>query len=127
MSWSLKFNISTAHVKDAYMAKNVAAENADAPKFEKVGIVYHQNDGPFYLMLETAGVVDAVTLKAIWTAVDTTAGKNLMIGEAEYTTDKSMIFYFDYSLPRLWPLGKYKVELLLNEKINRTIDFTVVI
>jgi hypothetical protein len=127
MGWSLKFNVSTAHVKDAYLAKNIADENAEAPVFEKVGTVYHQSDGPFYLVVETAGVVDAVTLKAKWTAVETNAGNGIFLGEAEYSNSNSATFWFDYSLPRKWPLGTYKVELFLREKLDRTIDFEVVI
>ena len=65
-------------------------------------------------------------LKASWIAVNAAGAINQVIGAADYTTDKSQRFYFDYSLPRIWPLGEYKVELYLNEKLDRSIEFTVV-
>jgi hypothetical protein len=126
MSFSLSFNLSTAHVKTAILAKVVADANAENPKFEMVDSIFHPDDGEFFLLIEMAGVVDAVTVKAKWIAVDAGNSKDHLIDEADYTVDTSTKFYFDLSLPHRWPVGKYKVELYLHDKIERTIEFQVI-
>jgi hypothetical protein len=127
MGWSLKFNLSTAHVKETYLAKKVADDAEGLPILEKVGTVYHQSDGPFYFVVITTGVVDTVKLKAKWIAVNAAGSINQIIGEADNTIDHSTLFYFDFSLPRIWPVGKYKVELYFNDKLDRSVDFEVAI
>jgi hypothetical protein len=126
MSWSFKFSAGTVHIGDAYLAKNIAQDNLKELKLEKVGTTFHPNDGMFYLVVAMAGIVSEVTVKAKWIAVEAAGVKDQLIDESHYVTDNSSPFYLDLSLPRPWPIGKYKVEIILEEKIARTIEFAVV-
>jgi len=125
MGFSLKFNVSTAHVKEAYLAKNIANEDAEEPEFEKVGTEFHQSDGPFFLVVITAGLIDKVNFLAKWIVVDAAGTKDFLIDEAGYDIEESGLYFFYVTLPRFWPIGKYKVELYMRGEIDRSIEFTV--
>lgn len=125
MSWSLKFSASTAHIADTYLAKNVAQNKETDLEFEKVGSTFHPNDGVLYLIVTMAGIVSEVKIIARWIAIDAGGVKNQLIDEGSWTTDNKEPFFFDLSLPRPWPVGTYKIDLLLEEKIAKTINFDV--
>jgi len=49
----------------------------------------------------------------------------VLIDEAEITAEEGNIFTFDLTNNGLWPVGKYKVDLYLNDKLDRTLEFEV--
>jgi hypothetical protein len=68
-------------------------------------------------------------VKTVWTAVDVgdAAPANTQIDEAEVTLDASGKTHFTLSVPNsgAWPAGKYKVEIYLNDKLDRTLEYTI--
>ena len=68
-------------------------------------------------------------VKTVWTAVDVgdAAPANTKIDEAELTMDAAGNAHFTLSQPSsgTWPVGKYKVEIYLDDKLDRTLEYTV--
>ena len=50
--------------------------------------------------------------------------KNTKIDEAEFTSGDQEIT-FNLSNDQLWPVGAYKVEIYLNDKLKQTLEFSV--
>jgi hypothetical protein len=86
--------------------------------------VFSQND-TFWAIVTLANAPDDTTLKAVWYAVEAeNTDPNFMIDEITTTSgDGTIPFSLVNDGP--WPLGKYKVELFLNDKLANTLEFQV--
>lgn len=77
-------------------------------------------------MVTLSGAPDDTKLKAVWTAVEVEGeAPNTLIYEKEYVGGASTVT-FDLSNSQPWPPGKYKVDLYLNDQLDRTLEFAVV-
>lgn len=114
------FSVSTANISSTELVKMLPDG-----KSEKVGSVYHPEDGPFHLYVTVSNAPEDTKVKASWYAVGTNAGKDELIDETEVTLGNQSQIDFSLSLPRPWPTGKYKVVLFLNAKQDKTVDFEV--
>ena len=114
------FSVSTANIKSAELAKILPNG-----KSEKVGTTFHPDDGAFHLYVTVGNAPEDTKVKASWYAVGTNAGKDELIDETEITLGNQTEIDFSLSLPRPWPVGKYKVDLFLNNKADKSIDFEV--
>lgn len=116
LSLACGFNFSTANIAGATLAKD-AAGNTPTTTFAQ--------DEVFFAVVELANAPDDTKVKAVWTAVEAEGiDPNHKIDEAELTSGDGTI-QFDLSNDKLWPPGKYKVDLYLNDKLDRTLEFTV--
>jgi len=109
-------SVSTANFKSAYLATDEAGKNQTT--------VFSQ-DQPFYAIVDLKNAPDDTTVKAVWTAVavqDTAA--NTKIDEYTITTGDALI-PFSLTNDSLWPTGKYKVDLYLNDTLKQTLEFEV--
>ena len=82
-------------------------------------------DAVFYVQVDLQNAPDDTTLKAVWTAVeaqDTEPG--LVITETEFATGDGLV-HFTLSNDNLWPIGKYKVDIYLNNQLTNTVEFEV--
>lgn len=110
------FSVSTANIKDAYMAR-------DGDGNEKT--TTFAQDEKFYCIVELANAPDDTVVKAVWYAVEAEGTEpNLKIDEASLTTGDGTLT-FDLTNDMLWPLGKYKVELYINDELAKTVEFEV--
>jgi hypothetical protein len=110
------FNVSTANIKDANMARDY-----DGTQLTTV----FAPDETFYCVVTLANAPDDTTVKAAWTAVEAEGVEpNFFIDEAELTSGSNTL-HFKLSNDNLWPGGKYKVDLYLNGKLERTLEFEV--
>lgn len=110
------FSVSTANINEAKMAKDSQGQQPTT--------VFAQ-DEPFYAVVELANASDDTAVKAVWTAVEADGlDPNYVISEAS-TTSGSGSLWFDLTNDKLWPAGKYKVDLYLNDELARTLEFTV--
>jgi hypothetical protein len=107
---------STANISDAWLSTDEAgAERVTA--FAQDAVIYAQVD------LQNAP--DDTVLKAAWTAVEAQDTEpNLAITETELTTGSGLI-HFTLSNDNLWPTGKYKVDIYMNDQLAKTLDFEV--
>jgi hypothetical protein len=110
------FSASTANIKNAYMALDEQGTRTTT--------LYPQ-DSEFYCIVELANAPDDTTLKAVWTAVD------VQDTEPNFTIDEVSITSSDGKIPfiltndGLWPTGKYKVDVYLNDELKQTLNFEV--
>jgi len=110
------FSASTANIKDAYMARD--SEGVDKT-------TTFAQDEAFYCLVELANAPDDTITKAIWYAVEAEDTEpNFKIDEVSITQGDGVIT-FDLTNDNLWPLGSYKVELYLGDKLDRTLEFEV--
>jgi hypothetical protein len=110
-------SISTANISSAKMA-------ADSEGTQETTVF--TPDQTFYCIVELANAPADTKLKAVWTAVEAEGEQpNLLIDQAEITAEEGNVFTFDLTNNGLWPVGKYKVDLYLNDKLDRTLEFQV--
>lgn len=110
------FNVSTAKVSEAFTARDVNGVPEAATTFSQ--------DEVFYLLVTLANAPDDTVTKAIWYAVDAEgADPNTELDQAEFKGGGETTF--ELSNNNLWPVGTYKVELYLNDKLNQTLEFNV--
>jgi cell division septation protein DedD len=111
------FSTSTANISDAKMAKDAEGKQSTT--------VFAQDD-TFYCVLQVANAPNDTKIKAVWTAVEADGvDPNFKIGEKELTGGGAVNFSLSNSDGKLWPAGKYKVEIYLNDKLDRTLEFKV--
>jgi hypothetical protein len=83
-------------------------------------------DQVFYCIVTVANAPEDTTLKVVWTAVEVPGEEpNLVLNETEATTGEDEVFTFHLNNDNLWPAGKYKVDIYLNDELDRTLDFEV--
>jgi len=110
-------SISTANISSAKMS-------TDSEGTQETSVF--AQDQTFYCIVELANAPEDTKLKAVWTAVEVEGeDPNLLIDEAEITAGDQNAFTFDLANNGLWPIGKYKVDLYLNDELDRTLEFEV--
>ncbi len=110
------FNVSTANIAAAKTAKDANGKNP-ATTFEP--------SDTFYAVVDLANAPDDTTVKAVWTAVAADGvAPNHVIDEATLTSGGGTL-QFNLTNDKMWPAGKYKVDLYLNDKLDRTLEFEV--
>lgn len=111
------FSFSSANVDEAWMARDEAGDERTTS--------FNQNDD-FYALVKLANAPDDTALKATWytvSAEDTDADTQI----AEFETSGGDATYpFKLSNINPWPVGKYKVEINLNDELDTTLEFEVV-
>jgi hypothetical protein len=109
-------SFSSANIAEAWMATDPDGEN-------RVDIF--AQDEVFYAMVDLQNAPDDTKLKAVWTAVEVEDTEpNLVINETE-TTSSDALLHFQLENESLWPVGKYKVEIYLNDELSVTLNFEV--
>jgi hypothetical protein len=119
------FSVSTATITNAVMAKEVQGDN-----FDPVGVTdtYPSDQPEFHAVVTVSNAPDDTVVKAVWVAVDvgSAAEPNTTVDETEVTVEGSR--NVDFTLTPAggaWPPGSYKVDIYLNDKLDRTLNFTV--
>jgi hypothetical protein len=111
------FLVSTAKIDNVRLARDEKGEQATTS--------FGQQD-TFYLLGDLKNAPSNTKLKAVWTGVEVQDNppdtvidqKELVIGDGTFT------FSLVNNNP-LWPTGKYKVDLYLNDKLDQTLEFQV--
>lgn len=110
------FNVSTANISEAKLAKDAEGSQPTTT---------FAQDEAFYCVVQLANAPDDTKMKAIWTVIEAEdTDPNLVINETEIDSGDGQI-HFDLTNDKLWPAGKYKVDLYLNDKLDRTLEFQV--
>ena len=87
---------------------------------------FRPSDRKQHFQVELAGMkTGRMEAKWIFTAVETTAGKDIKIGEFKASGLVANVISGSVSLPRDWPSGSYKADLYLNDKLIKTIEYVV--
>ena len=119
-------SLSTANISKAVLAKDVEGD-----KFDPIDptSTFPTDQPVIHLVVTLKNAPSDTKVKAVWTAVDVgdAAPSNTEIDESEFTTDGSGNVHFTLSLPSsgIWPLGKYKVDVYLDGKLDKTLEYAV--
>jgi hypothetical protein len=85
-----------------------------------------KNSDTFYFIVNLSSTAGISNIKAVWTAINVEGeAPNTEINTTDTPLDGNDIFTFNVANQQLWPAGKYKVDLYLNDKLDRTLEFEV--
>ena len=109
-------SFSTANIVNAYTTAN--------PDGGLPTTVFAQ-DQVFYAVVQLANAPEDTAVKAVWTAVSIEGyDPNTYLDETVLTSGDGTLT-FEMSNANLWPIGRYKVDLYLNDALTQTIEFDV--
>ncbi|MBI5304606.1 MAG: hypothetical protein HY868_20900 [Chloroflexi bacterium] len=120
-----EFSFSTASITNGVMAREVKGDNVDP-----VGITdaFPPDQAVFHAVISIKDAPKDTSVKVVWTAIDigNAGAPNSKIGEFELKADgtRNLDFTFKPDAGRL-PPGSYKVDVQLNGKTERTLQFSV--
>ena len=113
-----EFGATTANISDAHMS----VDDADSAQTE----VYAPADAAFYCVFALNNAPDDTVVKGVWTLVEADGyDPDQVIDEVEYTGgDDTLTFNLDRG-DQEWPVGKYKIDLYINDELVQTLNFEV--
>jgi serine protease Do len=105
-----------ANISDARLTKDEAGTQATS--------TFNPQD-TFFLIVNLANAPDSTVVKAEWTAVSVEgADPNTVLDDVALTSGDGVLT-FDLAKDNLWPAGTYKVDVYLNDELERTLEFRV--
>lgn len=111
------FSFSSAKVENVRLASDEAGAFTTT--------TFGQED-TFYLLGDLKNAPDDTKLKATWIAVDVqNTDPETLIDEVEVVGGSGPFTFTLRNNAPLWPAGKYRVDLYLNDELNQTVDFMV--
>ena len=111
------FLVSTAKIDNVRMARDESGEQTTT--------TFGQQDN-FYLLGDLKNAPSDTKLKAIWTGVEVKDNPpNTVIDQKELVTGDGTFTFSLVNNNPVWPAGKYKVDIYLNDKLDQTVEFTV--
>lgn len=109
-------SFSTANISQAQLTKDEAGTQATST---------FAPEDVFYLIVDLANAPDSTTVKASWTAVNVAgAPPNTPLDDVTLTSGSGALTY-QLANDGPWPVGDYKVDVYLNDELERTLDFRV--
>ncbi len=109
-------SFSTAKIGDVWMSSDEAG---------KVRTAVYGPDEVFYAQVDLRNAPDDTKLKAVWIAVEAEdVDPNYTIYETEFVSGSAQVT-FDLSNTNPWPAGKYRVDIYLNDKLAKSVEFKV--
>lgn len=113
---SIACGFSTANISNAYTSANPDGGSSTA--------VFAQ-DQVFYAIVQLANAPAETTVKAVWTAVQVEGYDGETYLDETVLSSGDGTLTFEMSNSNLWPIGIYKVDLYLNDTLDRTLQFEV--
>jgi hypothetical protein len=111
------FSVSTANIKNAFMAREVDGE--------LVQVGTYASDEVFLCTADLANSPEDTVVTASWYVVEAEGvDPNFLIEETSITSGSNQLF-FDLSNNMLWPSGSYRVDLSIGDEVVETVEFQV--
>lgn len=112
---------STGAISDLHMAK----DDGKGDPGEETS-VFSAKDRTVHSVAKLKEPKSGTKIKFSWWIVDAEDTKNQKLRDIEYTTRAfDNIVQGHLTAPRDWPPGKYKVEVYVNDNLEKTVNFTV--
>jgi hypothetical protein len=117
-SLACEASASTANISNAHMA----VDEADSAQTTQ----YAPDAPSFFCYFDLNNAADDTVVKGVWTLISAEGyDPNQEIDSAEMTGgDNTYYFTLDRGAD-LWPVGQYKIDLYLNDKVVQTVNFEV--
>jgi hypothetical protein len=104
----------------------MAKDNGSGDPEEAAVEVFGPTDRTIHCVIKLKESDSGTKIKFSWIIVDAEGAKNEKIKEIEYTTKAlENVVHAHLTLPRDWPKGKYKVDVYVNDKLDKTINYSV--
>jgi hypothetical protein len=88
---------------------------------------FRAKDNPLHCIASLNKPRAGVRVRFVWVAVDAGGERERVIADAEYVTRPGEARADGAaSLPREWPKGRYRVQVVLNGRLARTLDFQII-
>lgn len=118
VSLACNFSATTANITNAHMA----TDESDSTQTT----VYSPDTQTFYCFYDLNNAPDDTVVKGVWTLVSAEGyDSNSEIDSAEITgSDDTYYFSLDRAAD-VWPVGQYKIDLFINDKLAETVEFQV--
>lgn len=115
-----EFSASTARITNVELAHGFQDNKA-----VDVTQGFAPTDSMLHAVVTVSNAPDSTKLKAVWTAVEADGGqiKDQLIDQTEVTGGG--VADFTLSNNQAWPIGKYKVDVYLNDELARTVEFNI--
>ena len=114
--------------KSGYVEKITIAKDVEGEEKNPVGPtkVYGEND-VFHAVVAIIDAPADTVFKAVWYATDVgkDADCNTHIDETELTTDGTRNLDFNLTPSQAWPVGAYRVEIFVNNTLEKVVKFSV--
>ena len=112
---------SDSAIKEIHMAK----DDGNGAPGEKT-TTFDSSDRTLHAVATLKESKAGTGMKFSWWIVDADGTQNKKIKDIDYTTKAlENIIHGHLTLPQRWPAGKYKVQVYVNDNLDRTIPFTV--
>jgi hypothetical protein len=107
-------------VEKIYMAKDDDGKPGDETS------TFAASDRTVHCVIELNKAKKGTKVRFVWKAVDVAGSRNEEIKTIDYTTNSFENKVRGHlTLPRDWPIGKYRVEVYINDSLDKTIDYTM--
>ncbi|MHB8573383.1 MAG: hypothetical protein ACYDAY_10615 [Candidatus Dormibacteria bacterium] len=116
-------SFSTASISSADLGTGYDSNSGHATN---TASTFQPTDHELHLGVVTANAPDGTTLSCTWYAVNAGGVQNQKIDSTDYTVSGGK-GNLDCKLSNTndWPTGSYRVDLMLNGKLDRSISFTI--
>jgi len=115
-----EISFSTAHFSDACMASKINQETSEP--LVKTEVFPKRSTTKIYAVVLVKNVPADTRLSAVWYHIPTGASRRT---ENDIVTDKDMWVNFNLTNPRGFVAGEYKVDMMINGKVEKTLHFRV--
>ena len=83
------------------------------------------SDHVFHAVVELNRIEAGLKVKLSWLAVDAGGEKNFEIDSTEFTSLAANVVNGRIELPQDWPVGKYRLDIYLNDALAKSVEFPV--
>jgi len=110
---------------DIFVERIFMAKDNDGKPGEETDS-FAPSDRTVHCVIELNKAKKGTKVRFIWKAVDVAGEQNQEIKTIDYTTNSFENKVRGHlTLPRDWPAGKYRVEVYINDSLDKTIDYTI--
>lgn len=110
---------------DVFVNRIYMAKDDDGKPGEET-LSFAASDRTVHCVIELNKAKKGTKVRFVWKAVDVAGSRNEEIKTIDYTTNSFENKVRGHlTLPRDWPIGKYRVEVYINDSLDKTIDYTM--
>ena len=112
---------SSNAIKEIHMAKDDGngAPGAETESFES-------GDRTVHCVATLSEAKSGTQMKFSWWIVDAGGSKDEKIKDIDYTTGTlENVIHGHLTLPKDWPVGKYKVQVYVNGELDKTVSYSI--
>lgn len=115
-----EINFSTANISEAYMASKINPQTSEP--LIKTDVFSKRTTTRIYATVLAKNIPGKTKFSAVWYHIP--SGSSLK-SENDIIADKDMWLNFSLTNPRGFVVGDYKVEILIDDKVKKTLNFKV--